>query len=530
MWRKCQAFRAWQTVRSRSRDRILTPVTRDTGGGKTTLRHSSDRTDLTTPPAPAPDGVVPAFSNGSLIDGKYLVEETMAEGGIGVVVAARHLALDQRVAIKYLKPAARDNPAILERFVREGRLAAQIASDHVVRVHDVGAIADGGPYIVMEYLVGEDLGHVVRRGPVPVARAVDYILQACDALAEAHGLQIVHRDIKPANLFLAERPSNTPILKIIDFGISKAIPQRSKTASWGRQTEDGDRFGTPLYMSPEQLRSTSNVDARADIWALGVVLHELLTGELPFEGDDLPQLCASILIKPPVHLTAALRGAPVELETIILKCLEKDRLRRFRNVAELAQELVPFGPADASTRAARIMAVVRSAGASIRPPTPMPGTLKVEDIAAYLPPVAPANSANTTVTSVGRAAQSWRPVALGAALAIVACLLAFAVAILVRQPGDASAERRAALSPVTAPAPAPPTATAATAPPSPPALSGEAAASSASRATNAASGSGHSQPTTAAKAARALFGEPAAPTATPPKPRTHDRSEFGERE
>ena len=472
-----------------------------------------------------------AFANGSIVAGKYLIENTLAEGGVGIVASAMHVTLQQRVAIKYLKPKALESPSLVERFVREARLAAQIRSEHVVRVHDVGILTNGAPFMVMEHLVGQGLDLVVAKGPSPTAVAVDYILQACDALAEAHGLQIVHRDIKPANLFLAERPSNTPILKIIDFGISKAIPQRSKTASWGRQTEDGDRFGTPLYMSPEQLRSTSNVDARADIWALGVVLHELLTGELPFEGDDLPQLCASILIRPPVHLTAALRGAPVELETIILKCLEKDRLRRFRNVAELAQELVPFGPADASARAARIMAVVRSAGSSIRPPTPMPGTLKVQDVPVYFPPVAPANSANTTVTSVGRGAQGWRPVALGAALAIVACLLAFAVAILVRQPSDASADRRAAaLSPVAAPAPvaaAPLTATAATAPPSAPALSGEAPASTASRATNAASGSGHSQATAAAKAARALFGEPAAPTATP---RTHNRAEFGERE
>jgi serine/threonine protein kinase len=478
-----------------------------------------------------------AFANGSIIAGKYLIENTLAEGGVGIVASAMHVTLQQRVAIKYLKPKALESPSLVERFVREARLAAQIRSEHVVRVHDVGILPNGAPFMVMEHLVGQDLGLVVAKGPSPTAIAVDYILQACDALAEAHGLQIVHRDIKPANLFLAERPSNTPILKIIDFGISKAIPQRSKTASWGRQTEDGDRFGTPLYMSPEQLRSTSNVDARADIWALGVVLHELLTGELPFEGDDLPQLCASILIRPPVHLTAALRGAPVELETIILKCLEKDRLRRFRNVAELAQELVPFGPADASARAARIMAVVRSAGASIRPPTPMPGTLKVQDVPVYLPPVTPANSANsgnTTVTSVGRGAQAWRPVALGAALAIVACLLALAVAILVRQPSDASADRRAAdLPPVAAPAPvaaAPLTATAATAPPSPPAPSDAVPASTASRATNAASGSGHSQQTAAAKAARALFGEPAAPTATPPKPPTHNRAEFGERE
>ena len=221
------------------------------------MAHSVESAETLYGPPESADSTEPtaAFANGSIIADKYLIETTLAEGGVGIVASAMHVTLQQRVAIKYLKPKALESPSLVERFVREARLAARIRSEHVVRVHDVGLLPNGAPFMVMEHLVGQDLGLVVAMGPSPTAVAVDYILQACDALAEAHGLQIVHRDIKPANLFLAERPSNTPILKIIDFGISKAVPQRSKTASWGRQTEDGDRFGTPLYMSPEQLRS-----------------------------------------------------------------------------------------------------------------------------------------------------------------------------------------------------------------------------------------------------------------------------------
>jgi serine/threonine-protein kinase len=313
---------------------------------------------------------VPAFSNGSIIAGKYLVEETIAEGGIGVVVVAKHLALQQRVAIKYLKPKTLANPTLVERFVREARLAAQLTSEHVVRVYDVGTLPEGGPYMVMEYLVGEDLGHTVQNGPLPITRAVDYVLQACDALAEAHALRIVHRDIKPENLFLAQRASATSVLKIIDFGISKVAPKRGDEGYWGTETGASERFGTPLYMSPEQLRSTSSVDARTDIWSLGVVLHELLAGALPFPGSDLPQVCTSVLTAAPTPITTVRDDTSPELEAVILRCLEKDPTRRYRNVAELAQALVPFGPASAIDRAQQIAEVVRRAGDSVRPPPP----------------------------------------------------------------------------------------------------------------------------------------------------------------
>jgi serine/threonine-protein kinase len=314
-----------------------------------------------------------AFVEGTTIAGKYLIEERIAQGGIGVIVAARHLVLQKRVAIKYLRPEVLGDEALAERFEREARLAAGIASEHVVRVYDVGTLEDAGPYMVMEYLVGKDLARLVQKGALPIARAVDYVLQTCDALAEAHALGVVHRDIKPENLFLATRPSNTPILKLIDFGIAKATPKNGENGPWARATSNNERLGTPLYMSPEQLQSTASVDARSDIWALGVVLFELLTASLPFVGEDIPQLCASILVHSPARLTVTRPGSHPALEAVILKCLEKDPARRFRNVAELAQELLPFGPPSASAMIERIKRVVRDGGSSIRPPTPAAG-------------------------------------------------------------------------------------------------------------------------------------------------------------
>lgn len=400
------------------------------------MRQSPNAKDVETVAAPAsgsPTGDrspssdklrVSAFSNGSVIAGKYLVEETIAQGGIGVVVVARHLALQQRVAIKYLRPKALSNPVIVERFVREARLAAQITSEHVVRVHDVGTLPEAGPYMVMEYLIGEDLGRTVQGGPLDVSRAVDYVLQACDALAEAHALRIVHRDIKPENMFLAQRASNTPVLKVIDFGISKISPRRGEGGRWGTETAGSERFGTPLYMSPEQLRSTSNVDARTDIWSLGVVLHELVTGALPFAGEALPQICTSVLSDRPIALTTARPDAPHELEPIILKCLEKEPGRRYRNVAELAQELVAFGPPSAKERVARIFEVVRLGGDSIRPPAPTPGGWQLPSVASDVRTAA-SDARGVTTVSVRAPVGAGRRTA-AAALAGLACVGLFA--------------------------------------------------------------------------------------------------------
>lgn len=343
-------------------------------------------------------GEVPsvAFAKGSIVADKYEIEHILGQGGIGVVVVAKHLALNKRVAIKYLKPKALSNESIVQRFVREARLTAQITSEHTVRVHDVGTLLDGGPYMVMEYLVGEDLGQVLRTGSLPIERAVDYILQACDALAEAHSLRIVHRDIKPENLFLAQRATHVPILKVIDFGISKAAIGAAEDGKWARETAVGERFGTPLYMSPEQLRATGSVDHRTDIWSLGVVLHELLVGSAPFEGDDLPRLCASILTAPPIRISTIRPSVPTVLESIVLRCLEKDPQRRFRNVAEFAQELAAFGPPSSDERVSRIREMIRHGGDSVDPPAPpFSGARLASPDPAPLPPTVGERSAST---------------------------------------------------------------------------------------------------------------------------------------
>ncbi len=334
------------------------------------------------------ESVAKAFSKGSIIADKYEVEHLLGQGGIGVVVVAKHLALNKRVAIKYLKPKALANESIVQRFVREARLTAQITSEHTVRVHDVGTLPDAGPYMVMEYLVGEDLGKVLQSGSLPIERAVDYILQACDALAEAHALRIVHRDIKPENLFLAQRALHVPILKVIDFGISKMALAPDEDGQWARETAVGERFGTPLYMSPEQLRATAGVDHRTDIWSLGVVLHELLVGSPPFEGQDLPRLCASILTTPPVRISTIRPSVPSVLEAIVQRCLEKEPQRRFRNVAEFAQELAPFGPPSSEERVARIRDMIRHGGDSVDPPSAPSSGLR---LTADPPVLSPAN-------------------------------------------------------------------------------------------------------------------------------------------
>jgi serine/threonine-protein kinase len=296
-----------------------------------------------------PENGAARFQPGSIVGGKYRVERELASGGVGVIVLATHLELGQKVAIKYLHAQLLTNRGIVERFKREARLAASIRSDHVVRIHDVGTLEDGAPYIVMEYLEGEDLGAILARGPVPVERAVDWVLQACEALAEAHALGIVHRDLKPENLFLARRSGGAGVVKVVDFGISK-VAANSAGPRLAKMTEEDERFGTPLYMSPEQLMSSTNVDARSDIWALGIVLYELLTADVPFQGDDLPTVISNVLASTPTPLRFKLPDASPVLEAVILSCLSRDPAFRPSSLAELAQALRPFGPTPSADR------------------------------------------------------------------------------------------------------------------------------------------------------------------------------------
>jgi eukaryotic-like serine/threonine-protein kinase len=294
----------------------------------------------------------PPVSPGDVLAGKYRVESVLGAGGMGVVVLATHLELDERVAMKFLLPHAVESAEAAARFVREARAAVKIKSEHVARVSDVGRLENGSPYIVMEYLEGADLSAVVQRGPLPIEDAVDFVIQASDAMAEAHAAGIVHRDLKPSNLFMSMRSDGTPIIKVLDFGISKVNVPDTSDAGLTRTTTI---MGSPFYMSPEQMRSSKDVDHRTDIWALGVILYELLTGTQPFNGETLPQLVAAILAEPPHPLRARRPEVPPDLEAVVFHCLEKDRDRRFQSVGAMAQALVNFASRRSRHTAERIM-------------------------------------------------------------------------------------------------------------------------------------------------------------------------------
>ncbi len=319
---------------------------------------------------------------GETVAEKYRVDRVLGIGGMGIVVAAHHLDLDTPVAIKLLLPQTASNADAVARFSREARAAARIKNEHVTRALDVGKLDDGTPYLVMEYLEGRDLATLlVDAGPLPIEQAVDFVLQASEAIAEAHTLGIVHRDLKPANLFMIQRPDGASWIKVLDFGISKMTDTNSGGMS---MTRTSVMFGSPMYMSPEQIRSSRDVGAQADIWALGVILYELITGRVPFDGESLPDLVEHITSGSVPPLASYRAGVPEGLERVILGCLESDLERRFASIAELADALLPFGPARSVTSAERILGVT---GHYTREPTTAPPVS--EDIASSPPPPAP---------------------------------------------------------------------------------------------------------------------------------------------
>jgi serine/threonine-protein kinase len=294
---------------------------------------------------------------GEIFAEKYRIESVLGLGGMGIVLAATHIHLEERVAIKLLLPAIAENPEYVARFLREGRAAIKIRSEHVGRMIDVGKPAVGSPYLVMEHLVGRDLAGVLEeRGPLPVAIAVDYLLQAGEALAEAHAMGTIHRDLKPGNLFLTTRADGSECVKVLDFGISKVADGITPSADYS-MTKSTTLMGSPLYMSPEQLRSLRSVDQRTDIWALGVILFEMLVGSPPFEGDTLPDLSVKIIVTEPPLLRSKRPDAPAALEAIISRCLEKEVTKRVTDVAELASLLAPFGSLGAAGSLERILKV-----------------------------------------------------------------------------------------------------------------------------------------------------------------------------
>ncbi len=362
-----------------------------------------------TTPAPGTEsrGVIAApVGPGDVLADKFEVERVLGAGGMGVVVAARHKQLDRKVALKFLLPAACEVPGAVSRFLREGKAAARITSEHVAKVTDTGILDGGAPYLVMEYLDGQDLGAVAKeRGAIPASEAVEYVLQACEAIVEAHALGIVHRDLKPANLFLTKRRDGSPLVKVLDFGISKV-----EGGSRPDLTSATTLMGSPRYMSPEQMLSAKDVDARTDVWALGVILFELVTGKPVWEADTVQGLCALITSAPAPALRSLAPAAPAALEQVVARCLAKKREDRLASVADLALALEPIAPASARTSIERIVRV----GARSRPIPSRP-------VASA--PVEPA-TAVTTATSATSAPRTGRNVALLLAVSVATLLVA----------------------------------------------------------------------------------------------------------
>ena len=284
-----------------------------------------------------------------------------------------HLGLGKRVALKFMLPGKGPQDEQHARFLREARAAVTLKTKHVAQVIDVGTLESGAPYMVMEYLDGRDLEAVLReRGRLPIPEAVGYVLQACEAVAEAHAAGIIHRDLKPANLFLSTGPGGAPCIKVLDFGVAKFSAETLKL------TQEDAALGSPLYMSPEQMKSSATVDARSDLWALAVVLYELCAGKTPFHADRVQELCARVWFGPPTSLRDYLPDAPAGFEEILMRCLEKDRDRRFANVAQLAAALAPYAapPASAAESVASVLGVdvVPARSTDLLPGDALPGS------------------------------------------------------------------------------------------------------------------------------------------------------------
>ncbi len=403
---------------------------------------------------------------GDVLGGKYKVERILGIGGMGMVVMATHLELDQIVAIKFMLPAAMESPEAAARFMREARAAGRLTNDHVCRVSDVGKFENGAPYIVMEYMEGQDLSTLIKRkGAQPVHDAVDFIVQASEGMAEAHGHGIVHRDLKPDNLFLATRADGSEIVKILDFGISKA-------AVTGIATKTGDIMGSPAYMAPEQMQSTKDVDQRADIWSLGVILYQLVSGRLPFVADTLPALCLAVLNETPPSPESIRKEIPHGLAQVVMKCLAKARDDRYRNVHELAVALAPFGKPESMTAVTRIRSMLQRK----RPPTPPPlmmlpsefndvtvaPTLVGDEASSPVPKqtIVPLGTDPTKTTMGGATGQSMsllnqtkRPGVIGALLGAIALVGLIIVMVLIKRNNSEATQAGSETSTPTPPAP-----------------------------------------------------------------------------
>jgi serine/threonine-protein kinase len=380
---------------------------------------------------------------GAVLLGKYRIEKLIGRGGMGIVVKARHLGLDNPVAIKLLRDDVLIDDETITRFVREAKAAGRLRSEHVAQVTDVGTFPDGKPFMVMDFLEGEDLGQLIKeQGRINPQLAVDLVIQACDGLAEAHSLNIVHRDVKPTNLFVTWRSDGTPLVKVLDFGISKSLSSADLSL-----TQTQSMLGTPAYMSPEQMRSARTVDARTDIWSLGAVLYEALEGHMPFVAESFSEMCVKVAMDPPDPMEIR------ELEQIVGRCLHKQPDQRYATIAELARDLVPYSrdPVQASHYAERMARLLsRGSGDGTarfpRPATPPAGIQVQRDSRPSMTPAAAA-APLTLARSQARRRRPWVLPAVGG----VAICAGIAVGIVLAGRGDAPPKRDLPVDRITQP-------------------------------------------------------------------------------
>jgi tRNA A-37 threonylcarbamoyl transferase component Bud32 len=368
--------------------------------------------------------LTPGVVVGAVIADKYRVLRVIGRGGMGIVVAASQLSLERTVAIKLIRGERVEQSLAVERLLREAKAAASIQSEHVARVLDVGMLDSGVPFIVMEYLEGHDLDTLLRRdGPLPPSLAIDYLLQACEAIAEAHRNGIVHRDLKPANVFIALGPGGSASVKVVDFGISKIVGGLSHESL----TQPSRVVGSLFHMSPEQMRGKA-VDARTDVWALGLLLFEMLTGKRPYRDAPWPDVCARVLSDAAGPFVVPGDEVPRELSAVIQRCLERQPAGRYQNVAELAVALAPFGGHSSRISLERVVRVATSTGSlAARTWTPAPPAelARAGDASRITPIVPPSehdglSTKEPVVTSAAAPSprqKVWIGVSLGIALA-----------------------------------------------------------------------------------------------------------------
>jgi tRNA A-37 threonylcarbamoyl transferase component Bud32 len=371
---------------------------------------------------------------GDVLAGKYRVEQILGEGGMGFVVAATHITLEERVALKFMRAEAMAQQDGAQRFLREARAAVKLKSSHVARVLDVGTLETGAPYIVMEHLDGADLAHVLAaRGALPLPEVVDYLLQACDAIAEAHSIGIIHRDLKPANVFVTTGRDGAPLVKVLDFGISKVNVLGDRPES---MTSSATLLGSPVYMSPEQMKSSRDVDVTADIWSLGIILYEAVGGRVPFDEQTMGALMAKVLTEPPPSLHILRPDLPTAFLDVVGRCLEKEPGRRYASVGEFAVGLLPFGPPSSEERVARILSLGRGrAGSGPGSASALPSAPLATSSSAMLGVAA--TQALPEATTGATAVPARKPWGLYAAIALAGVVVAAAAFMGTRTLGHA---------------------------------------------------------------------------------------------